>query len=133
MSKDAGLLVTGSGDHRFVRTRIPADAREIGPGSVRLWDARTGRQLRRLGDPAEQVLAVAVSPDGTLVASGVGAPQGHGAVNVWNAETGELVWSAADHPREALAVAFSPDGRRLAVGDAQGTVVVREVRFAYSS
>jgi YD repeat-containing protein len=126
LSNDGSLLVTGSSDHRFARGRAPA--RATGPGAVRLWDARTGRMLRRLGEPAEQVMAVAVSPDGRRIAGGGGTQGGSGAVHIWDAATGAAVWSSNDHVREVLAVAFSPDGARVAVGDARGVVKVYDAR-----
>ena len=70
LSTDGSLLATGSSDLRFAERMPEAEARRIGPGAVRLWDARTGRLLRRLGDPAEQVMAVALSPDGRRVVGG---------------------------------------------------------------
>src|SRR5207247_7479014 len=78
LSGDGSLLVTGSSDWRFARGRLPAGAKQAGPGAVRLWDARTGRMLRRLGDPAEQVMAVAISADHRQVAAGSGNAGGGG-------------------------------------------------------
>src|SRR5205823_4668726 len=68
LSKDTVLLATGSSDGRYAHRLLKAGAKCLDPGVVRLWDARTGRFLRRLGDPAEQVMAVALSPDGRRVA-----------------------------------------------------------------
>jgi WD40 repeat protein len=56
LAPDGTLLVTGSSDHRFAVRVLKAGAEGIGPGAVRVWDARTGRLVRRLGDPAEQIL-----------------------------------------------------------------------------
>jgi WD40 repeat protein len=78
--------------------------------------------LRRMGDPAEQVVAVAVSPDGQRVAAGCATKQGKGAVRVWEVATGAAVWSARDAAKEVLAVAFAPDGSTVAAGDAAGVV-----------
>src|SRR5262249_17018713 len=68
LSKDAALLATGSSDGRYANGVLKAGAKGLAPGALRLWDARTGRLLRRLGDPAEQVLAAALAPDGRHVA-----------------------------------------------------------------
>lgn len=125
LSDDASLLVTGSSDHRFAQGRLQAGAKQMGPGAVRLWDARTGRMLRRLGDPAEQVMAVALSPDRRYVAAGCGIERGEGAVHVWDVATGALRWSTKDHAREVLAVAFAPDGSLLATAAADGEVKLR--------
>src|SRR5439155_2896298 len=83
LTQDGTLLATGSSDGRFAVRVLKAGARELGPGAVRLWDARTGRLLRRLGDPREQIMAVALSPDGRRVAAGGANPTGAGLVRVW--------------------------------------------------
>jgi WD40 repeat protein len=126
LSEDGSLLVTGSSDGRFARGMLSAGAKGIGPGVVRLWDLRTGRRLRRLGDPADQIMAVALSPDGQHVAAGGGSPDGKGVVHVWKATTGAPIWSARDHAAEVLAIAFAPDGSSLASGSADGLIQLRD-------
>jgi WD40 repeat protein len=125
LADDGSLLVTGSGDGRFMRGTLSTDAKKIGPGAVRLWDVRSGRMLRRLGNPADQVMAVAVSRDGRRIAAGGGTRGGKGSVYVWEAASGAPAWSANDFDREVLAVAFAPDGRSLAAAGADGVVTVR--------
>jgi RNA polymerase sigma factor (sigma-70 family) len=126
LSKDAALLATGSSDGRYAHRVLKADAKCLGPGAVRLWDARTGRWLRRLGDPAEQVMAVSLSPDGRHVAAGGGSAGGSGVVRVWDAATGTAVWSADDHKAEVLAIAYAPDGSSVVTAAADGLVKVRD-------
>jgi WD40 repeat protein len=126
LSEDGALLATGSSDGRFAQGVRPAEAKGIGPGAVRLWDARTGRLLRRLGEPADQIMAVALSPDGRRVAAGGGSPDGKGVVRVWDAAGGAPAWSAEDHAAEVLAVAFAPDGSSLASASADGQVKLRD-------
>jgi WD40 repeat protein len=126
LSDDALLLVTGSGDHRFARGKLHAGAAHIGPGAVRLWDAKSGRMLRRLGNPAEQVMAVAVSSNGEQIAAAGAQASGAGFVHVWHPATGKPVWSANDHAKEVLAVAFGNGNRLLATGAADGLVKIRD-------
>jgi WD40 repeat protein len=128
ISRDSHAIVTGSSDLRFALRLLEAGARGLGPGAVRLWDARTGRLLRRLGDPAHQVLAVALSPDGRLVAAAGAVASDSGAVRLWDTETGALVWSADDHTSRALALSFAPDGSALATADADGLIKLRDPR-----
>ena len=126
LSKDAALLATGSSDGRFAHRVLKADAKCLGPGAVRLWDARKGRLLRRLGDSAEQVMAVALSPDGRHVAAGGGSTGGSGVVRVWDTATGRAVWSMDDHKAEVLAIAYAPDGSSVATAAADGLVKIRD-------
>jgi WD40 repeat protein len=125
LSKDRALLATGSSDGRYANGVLEAGARCLGPGAVRLWDARTGRMLRRLGDPAEQVLAVALSPDGRRVAGGGGNPGGAGVVRLWDTASGTEVWSREDHKAEVLVIAYAPDGS-VVTAAADGLVKFRD-------
>src|SRR5262245_2863486 len=132
LSKDGALLATGSSDGRYASRILKADAKgvaQLAPGAVRLWDARTGRLLRRLGDSenrAEQVMAVALTPDGQRLASSGVNPGGAGVVRVWDAATGKPVWSAEDHKAEVLAIAYAPDGSALATAAAHGLLNLRD-------
>jgi WD40 repeat protein len=68
---------------------------------------------------SDQVLAVAYSPDGHLLAGG-----GFGAaIHIWDARTGKLVHSLECLPRTARrSLAFSPDGNVLASSGDDGVL-----------
>jgi outer membrane protein assembly factor BamB len=67
--------------------------------------------------------AVALSPDGALVAAG----DASGTVACRDAATGAPLWTARVHAGQIAALAFDPSGRRLSVA---GTGVALEVRDA---
>jgi WD40 repeat protein len=77
--------------------------------SAIVWDARTGRRLRRWAVSGFFVRSVAVSPDGKRVA----VVNGFDKVHVYDAATGaELGRLAANTPGQML---FTPDGNTLLV------------------
>jgi WD40 repeat protein len=126
LSKDATLLATGSSDGRYALRVLQAGAMCLAPGAVRLWDAQRGRLLRRLGDPGEQIMAVALSADRRQVAGGGARASGSGVVHVWDTATGARLWSADDHSAEVLALAYAPDGASLATAAADGVLKLRD-------
>jgi len=72
--------------------------------------------VRKLKLPRSGVAAVAVSPDGRLVATG---HRDHTA-RLWSAQTGRQLKVLEGHVGQVIAVAFSPDGKLLATGSSDG-------------
>ena len=83
---------------------------------IRIWDARTGQQLRSFRAHAKHARSVAFSPDGLRLASG----SWDGTVKVWDAQTGGLMVQREGPGGRIARVAFSPDGKRLAAGSSAG-------------
>jgi dipeptidyl aminopeptidase/acylaminoacyl peptidase len=91
--------------------------------SVLLWDAATGREVRRCQGHTLAVAAVAFAPDGrTLVSGG----DDH-TVRLWDAATGQEVRRLLGHQDQVTAVAFAPDGRTLASADRKGRLCLWDV------
>jgi WD40 repeat protein len=65
-------------------------------------------------------MGVAVSPDGTLVATG----SLDGTAKLWDLATGQAKMTLFGHEGPINTVAFSPDGRFVATGSADGTLAL---------
>ncbi|HEY8504011.1 MAG TPA: WD40 repeat domain-containing protein, partial [Gemmataceae bacterium] len=89
-------------------------------GRIDLYDAHTGKHLRRVQSQGPEVTNLAFSPNGKEFA----ASRTDGAVQFWEAPSGRpgrtLKWEGAEGWSFGWrAFCFSPDGARLCVGDYQ--------------
>jgi WD40 repeat protein len=95
-------------------------------GTVRLWDAQTGKEERRLEVPATRhfdparFFGILFSPDNEFLVATLGDTPDE-AVIVWNRRTGDKVRTL-----QGGSVAFSPDGRLLACGG-RGVIRLHEL------
>jgi hypothetical protein len=79
---------------------------------VRLWNAETGKQLKRLEGHSAPVLDVVFSPDGKRALGGCADRT----VRLWDLESGKELLKLGGHNSGVPRVAFSPDGRRALSG-----------------
>ncbi|MEE9296018.1 MAG: protein kinase [Phycisphaerae bacterium] len=91
--------------------------------SVRICDRFTGEILHILKGHTAPVSSVAVSPDGTVLAS---ASYDH-TVRLWDAVTGSCKKVLTGHQGGINAVCFRDDGRAIASGSDDGTIRLWEV------
>jgi WD40 repeat protein len=78
-------------------------------GTVRVWEARTGKLLRTFTVPGQLLYGIALSGDGRKLACG---NHDSGAkVCVWEVKTGKLLSELRAKGIEYSSVAFSSDGR----------------------
>jgi WD40 repeat protein len=72
---------------------------------VRLWDVRSGKEVRQLDK--DGTLTIAFSPDGRRALTG----HGHCTIKLWDVETGKELNRYGGFGGNVQCVAFSPDGR----------------------
>ncbi|HEY6563620.1 MAG TPA: serine/threonine-protein kinase, partial [Pirellulaceae bacterium] len=88
------------------------------PPAVSVWNAHDGENLAEL--PMGSAFAVAVSPDGKLLA----AASSSGAIHVFDTLTWELRHELSGHTDNVFGLEFHPDSRRLVSGSRDRTVRV---------
>ncbi|MBK9053649.1 MAG: hypothetical protein IPL78_22925 [Chloroflexi bacterium] len=94
-------------------------------GAVWQWDVATGTRLEPMFvGPARVVSAVAVSPDGRIVAGGDWNSQ----IYLWDSTTGAQIGPVLSlHTGPVQSLTFSPDGQRLVSTSTDTTVVLWDV------
>jgi WD40 repeat protein len=107
-SPDGGRIVTASDD-----------------GTARVWDARTGRELRELLNIEGYVRnwgagSARFSPDGRRIVTG--GPDD--TAKVWDARTGRKLLTLRGHVGLVWFAGYSPDGRRIVTGSKDTTAKV---------
>ena len=89
---------------------LPDGNRVLSRGSdqvARLWDIRTGKEVRRFEERTHLITSIGVSPDGRyLRSSGVDRT-----VRLWDLETGKELQRFTDPSPGVLSCGVSPDGR----------------------
>jgi WD40 repeat protein/serine/threonine protein kinase len=112
-SPDGRRLVSGAGERYY-------NALTTHEAELTLWDAETGRALRRLSGLKGAVFSVVFSPDGQLIAVGSGYQRAlnnfDGHLSVWEAESGRQLYDRLEESNSLLSIAFSPDSRFIAAG-----------------
>jgi WD40 repeat protein len=92
------------------------DGRRIATGdtenTAKVWDAKSGRELKILRGHSESVDSVGFSPDGRQIVTG----SGDHTAKLWDAENGKLLVTLRGHSGAVTSVAFSPDGKQVATG-----------------
>jgi WD40 repeat protein len=143
-SVDDAEIVARLREQQVTALAFNSDGRRLATGSLegslKVWDARTGRLLESLTGNLGQVMDLAFSPDGARLAT----TSSDGTVRLWNVDSGRQQLTLAREvagevgaeskfcfrtDRDAYLgvggkLAFSPDGTRLAYMAADGTVRV---------
>lgn len=91
-------------------------------GTLRIWDAKSAKELRRCEGITDRVRCLAFSPDGKRIASGHYGPGSAFLVLLWEADTGKELRSFKGHTREVTAVKLLPEGDRLLSASMDGTL-----------
>jgi WD40 repeat protein len=88
------------------------------PGHVRLWDVRTGKEIRTFEGHRSDLSSVVFSPNGQYLASSGWDTK----IKVWDVAAGRELLTIHRHSDVVARLSFSPDGKYLASGSWDGSV-----------
>jgi len=113
-----GLVFSEDGARLFAASGQPGVS-----GEIRQWNVGDGKLVRVLEGHKDALYAVALSPDGRILASG-GYDQ---KIKLWNLETAKEIRTLSGHNGCVNRLSFRPDGKILASASADRTVKLWDV------
>ncbi|KZP30699.1 WD40 repeat-like protein [Athelia psychrophila] len=98
----------------FRAVALSADGTRFVDGATsnhfQIWNTIEGKRINTLIGRSKASYIVAISPDGTFIASASAAPS---TIHVWNAISGKYRMSLKGNSEHLMSLAFSPDGARI--------------------
>ena len=89
-------------------------------GAIRIWDLTTDVKPRTIAAHSSWVKALAISPNGTTIASG----SNDKTIRLWDLKDGNRIRTIEGHTEGVNVVVFSPDGQTLASGSDDKTILL---------
>ncbi|KAF9019013.1 WD40 repeat-like protein [Hymenopellis radicata] len=94
-----------------------------GDKTIRVWDAATGRQLKKFKYALEYCDILAFSSDGALVACSAAAKDGGPLLRIWDTASGKLA-TEQYIGEEVGCLSFSPDSTCIVTGLESGSLII---------
>jgi serine/threonine protein kinase/WD40 repeat protein len=122
-TRDAGKPSFGDGRGLALHPTAGLVATALGDGTVRVWEAETGKEVRVFRERMRGIRDLAYGPDGRWLAALTA-----GGVNTWEVEPRSVAPDRTTLPGRRYG-RYSPDGRRLAIlSDDGSAMLVRDLR-----
>jgi WD40 repeat protein len=107
ISRDGSFMVSASGD-----------------STLKVWDARTGKERLTLAGHTDTVSGCAISPNGSFMVSA----SGDNTLKVWDARTGKERLTLTGHTDTVSGCAISPDGSFIVSASRDSTLKIWDAR-----
>ena len=103
--------------------------------SIYLWDAKTGKLIRKLNGNIDDINSLSFSPNGELLVSSSGHIWSRArsnqpmdfSIRIWNVNTGEEIHELVGHSRKVKNACFCNNGEWIISDSSDGTVRIWEV------
>ena len=115
-SPDGKKLISGSLDGTIRLSNVDGNEKKSLVGLFQTGPL--GKQRPILKGHTDQILTIALSPDGNTLASG-GSDK---TIRLWDTNTMKIKWTLTGHTKEIWTLAFTPDGLTLASGCRDGSI-----------
>ncbi|RYP12752.1 hypothetical protein DL767_011135 [Monosporascus sp. MG133] len=92
--------------------------------TIKIWDAKSGKEVHTLKGYRFSVASVAFSPDGSRIVSG----SEDRTIKIWDTKSGKEVRTLEGYWSPVKSVAFSPDGSRIVSGLYNDTVKIWDAK-----
>ncbi len=103
------------------------DGKTIASGSrdktIKIWDLKTGKEIRTLWGHHNWVWSVNYSPDGKVLVSG----SGDKTIKIWQIPSGKIIRNLTDHTGPIYATAVSSDGLTIASGSGDKSIKIWQI------
>jgi len=94
--------------------------------TARIWDAESGKELKRFRVCGAMINSTAISPDGKKVVAGSVDDIAH----IWDADSEKELKELEGHENFVNSVAFSPDGKKVITGGMDNTVRIWDAELS---
>ena len=93
--------------------------------TIRIWDARTGKELQTLTEHTDWVYSATFSPNGKYIVSS----SSDNTIRIWDARTGMELRILKGHTDRVTSATFSPDGKYIVSSSLDKTIRIWDAQI----